>query len=96
MSLTPLQMWQASAISGLSCINFLEQNLDLKELSLVMDGWAAWAAANLPKDVKDEDRPKLLTVAFNRYSDLCQQAGGRQLASWKNCVEGFKNREKYT
>lgn len=83
--------WAIAATVGLSLVNFLEQNLDDKELAVVIDGWLAWAGANIPpafEDVKDA----AITDVLNNYTQKALKEGGARAKAQIRVIDVFYSR----
>jgi hypothetical protein len=86
--LTPEKAWELATISGLSLMNFLEQNLDDKELAVVVEGFLMWAKKEWPGYEIDSHRA--ITTVFNNYTANCVKEGGRRLAAQERVVDVFR------
>jgi hypothetical protein len=86
-----LLQWQTVIVSALSYIHFAEQNLSNPELAVLLDGWIAWATANAPTGLPEEQRTELLQAAFTAYN-----TGDKNRAiAYRRVADVMKNRESY-
>lgn len=75
------------ALTGLSLIRFCEQQLDGKELQVLLEGWIHWCKSN--GSCTDQN----LADVMNVYTNI-QIAEQTDLRPWENCIAAFKEISK--
>lgn len=81
----PMAVWLA-VTSGLSLVNFLEQNLSGGELQVVIEGWVHWSRANAPEGMPIE---REFAAIQKDHTHQTAQEGGHRLESQERIVEAI-------
>lgn len=75
--LTEYQKWRFSVMAGLSLALHLEQNLDDKELALILEGWTVWASGHATQGVNPAEETGKAFADFCRTSLVIGGAGAK-------------------
>jgi len=91
-----IKIWEQCrtvVFAGLSLVCHMEQQLDDKELALLIEGWCIWASRYLQAMIQEEVRPDtLIHRIFAEFNVIClAQNDWRYIEAWRRVMDVYNS-----